>query len=361
MYTGQAAQVAKIMAGLLDRSRPLTAPEVERLSFMGGYNNSGLQEAINNGRTAAVIRYASAILQASPDVLPAPLKKQWLNVDALFHAFTGGAPTDTVAEFVRLLACAPTLERQTRLELLLESRRPVLHKVASLSLEGEEMLDPGLPNARHELLYVCMREFVASTMPTEDVALLCASRYDSGTGATSAAQAALANGNPRAAAAMLSAIVDTERDAARRATLLASLGVDVHEVVAELAKSGSRCDALWIARLRESITKAGLPWPSFPPSALLWRRSPSQAAPPSPVDTLCAELERMIPAHWAQSPARAKMLAAQAADAILDCMREAAFDFSALKHIAYRELAAALSSTAVAALQAYAATHAQQA
>lgn len=233
-----------------------------------------LGHAMSNGRISEMEKCVAAILETPAQVMPPEQKFRllWLS-GGLYGAFSH-AQADTAAHFTRLVASAPSsaLEPLLQLKLLLwpistrlEFDVPLLHSIATARqfkrMNGELRLQ------QHRTIFGYVHEIAASTnLSVAFKTMLCAAMH--GNPATTAAQTALANDNPGAAAAMMCGILGASPDALLSQILLQSLGVSAREVLSALVPTAYREDAQWAPLLLALLDESGLPREEIEPLLL---------------------------------------------------------------------------------------------
>jgi hypothetical protein len=363
MSLGVTDMLVEILRGELIEPVPIDDARLNVLECLSPSRaTDGLWCSLYFGRTQTTQAYVTSLLDTPLDVLSHE-DREWLLAANLGSLFSFMPPAASLSNFIRLLATRPGLSEAGRLRLLkhggMDGRRnwgpqTLLYAAASMTLPVE-VLHPAPRSAHHELIYRCVREYVragyacppAVTMSLEHIGKLCAADYEVDGVRSTAAKAAVAFDNPAAAAAMQTAIIEGEPDGERRKYLLDALGVTIRRVLSDLASSGRRADALCMLRLRKAAGLSGDVEPPWPPRRL--GRAPSRTGQPSPVDRLCAELERMVKPHWID-PASPEMIGAELADAILDCVIETQVDFTKLDSVFHAYIVERLSPAAWMAL-----------
>jgi len=188
MLDGRPQVVGEILdlALKLSRSGEMGRAEVEQCIAANNGTVPGLAAALAFGHTTAVERYVGWILDTSSQIL---------------------TPTQ-------------------RMELL---RAPCVDDQPGLHLTASEEAAEKYAARIAESVFGYVRAIVASPhLSAQDKATLCTAAHHGRT----AAQAALASNNPMMAAAMVCAICDGESNPDTRADLLASLGVNLRDVLA---------------------------------------------------------------------------------------------------------------------------------
>jgi hypothetical protein len=224
-----------------------------------------LGQAMSNGHISEMERCVAAILETPARVMPPEQKFRllWLS-GGLYGAFSH-AQADTAARFTRLVASAPSsaLEPLLQLKLLLwpvttrlEFDVPLLHSIATArQLQG---VHRDLRVHQHRTIFGYVHEIAASgNLSVAFKTMLCAAMH--GNPATTAAQTALANDNPGAAAAMMCGILSASPDALLSQILLQYLGVSPRDVLSALVATAHREDAQWGPLLLALLDESGLP------------------------------------------------------------------------------------------------------
>lgn len=209
-----------------------------------------LGHAMSSGRTREMEQCVAAILQ-TPESVMSPEQKfnqLWLS-GGLYGAFKHGQ-ADTAAGFTRLIAAAPgsVLEPLLQLKLLLwpVSTRltfdvPLLHSVVTV---GQSQVQRDLRLHQQRTIFGYVHEIAASdNLPLAFKKVLCAATQ--GNSAKTAAQAALGNDNPGAAAAMMCGILSAQADPLMTQTLLHYLGAGPGDVLSALEGAANCDDAKW--------------------------------------------------------------------------------------------------------------------
>lgn len=209
-----------------------------------------LGHAMSQGRVREMEQCVLAIFNTPPEVMCSEDKFShlWLS-GGLYGAFRHGQ-ADTAAGFTRLVASAPghVLEPSMQLRLLswpvstrLHFDVPLLHSIAGgREADGH----PQLRLQQQRAIFGYVHEVAVSTNLT--VALktrLCGASH--GNPSTTAAQAALGNDNPGAAAAMMCGILSASCDELLQQTLFECLGASLRDVISALACAGHREDSQW--------------------------------------------------------------------------------------------------------------------
>ncbi|HVZ46856.1 MAG TPA: ShET2/EspL2 family type III secretion system effector toxin [Ramlibacter sp.] len=174
-----------------------------------------------------------------------------------FTAFTGalafcrGPECFTLVEHM-LSAPADAIDPARRLALL-ESRipagsedgEPLLHAVASDTADPEDRIA--------QIVYTHLGMVGASQLPHADKMLLFTAGHDGST----AAQAALSQGNPTVAAAIVCAVLEARLDAQDLSRALAAVGVEIREVLEALTRSSNPLHARWVGRVLDAMERSG--------------------------------------------------------------------------------------------------------
>lgn len=220
-----------------------------------------LGHAMSQGRMREMEQCVLAIFNTPAEVMSSEDKFShlWLS-GGLYGAFRHGQ-ADTAAGFTRLVAAATSnvLDPSQQLMLLswpVSTRQdfdvPLLHSIAGAR---QADMHPQLRLQQQRAMFGYVHEVAAST--NLGVALktrLCGASH--GNPATTAAQAALGNDNPGAAAAMMCGILSASCDELLQQTLLECLDVSLREVISALACAAHREDAQWTPLLLALLEEA---------------------------------------------------------------------------------------------------------
>jgi len=222
-----------------------------------------LGHAMSNGQTAVMEKRVAAIFGTPEDVLSSEHKFRllWLS-GGLYGAFKH-AQADTAASFTRLVASAPSsvLEPLLQLKLLLWpiSTRlafdvPLLHSIVTA---GQSQVHSELRLQQQRTIFGYVHEIAASAnLSIAFKTVLCAAMH--GNPPTTAAEAAVGNDNPGAAAAMLCGILSASADPLSNQILLECLSVSPRDVLSALKGTPHLEDTQWAPLLQALLDESGL-------------------------------------------------------------------------------------------------------
>jgi ribosomal protein S13 len=209
-------------------------------SRVDGYD--GPLFAFANGHEAALGAWISAVLGAPSSRLSNVDKVGLLGRLALRNNGFDLGRHGAVARFASLIADFAGLDESVRVRLLAPEE---IYRIA----EGAQLVNsnPDLVTNQHETIFRYFQE-VARATGLQKRSKLSVLGARGGNPVRTAAQAALANGNPGAAAAMLCGILEGASPSELPA-LLGALGVSTEVVLRKLAASPRPEDTAWISRL----------------------------------------------------------------------------------------------------------------
>ena len=223
-----------------------------------------LGHAMSNGQTAVMEKRVAAIFDTPEHVLSSEQKFRlvWLS-GGLYGAFKH-AQADTAASFTRLVASAPSsvLEPLLQLKLLLWpiSTRlafdvPLLHSIVTA---GQSQVHEDLRLQQQRTIFGYVHEIAASgNLSIAFKTVLCAAMH--GNPPMTAAQAALGNDNPGAAAAMMCGILSASADPLLNQILVECLGMSSRDVLSALEVATHQEDAQWVPLLLALLEESGVP------------------------------------------------------------------------------------------------------
>jgi hypothetical protein len=232
------------------RLRRSVAPDDRKLQ-------TGLNDAMKAGNGREARFFVGAILRAQ---LGPRLRLELLMAQAAPEGgkLASSQPREPVAKLPRQKIFVPQLS--AFVEDLAEEQPPAAAQVASpllgrICAEFGPASQTGTPGPQYEEIGDYLDEILKSDMPAQDMGTVCVSTVSTPQGPRTAAQLAMQNGHPLAAARMMLAILECHRGADEKLELLAMLGVSRVDVDTALSAPALQ-KVPWVSEMNR-LCKAG--------------------------------------------------------------------------------------------------------